>query len=1080
MRSNLPVTQNEIQLTDLTMIVSKTNLKGQITYVNKDFLDISGFTEAELINEPHNIVRHPDMPVEAFADLWATLKAGRPWVGIVKNRCKNGDYYWVHAHATPILENDQVTGYMSVRTMASREQIAASEAAYRLFREKRAGKMRVQYGQARKGGQWMMKLADLGISTKIGTVMAALVAILLTVGVAGLCGVGKANVDMKAVQDRVIPLGQINNITNLLDRNRILIMDELLNPSPENIRKSSAELEKNIDKVSDLWKGYQEASLTPEEKILADNFTNLHTAYIKNAIQATQQLIAAGELDDARASYKNKINTLNSGVREAASKLAQIKSSVSKVEFDKSDARYKWILAINGLLMLAGALLAAIAGAFLIRTVRAPIVAVTRIITQATQGMHLDPIDISRNDELGQMLQVLESWMTRLGFETADNKRHADENLRIKIALDNVSTGVMITNAAREIIYANGSVSRILKGAELEIRKLLPNFNADKLIGVNIDSFHKNPKHQADMLAGLTKSYTAQLTIGSLRMQVIASPVINERNERLGSVAEWLDRTEEYKIEDDKKRVADEMARIKIALDNVSTGVMIANAEREIIYVNGSVTRILKEAEPEIRKLLPSFNADKLIGVNIDSFHKNPKHQADMLATLNTTYSARLNIGTRHMVVTANPVINDQNERLGSVAEWQDRTSEVRVEEEVASIVQGALMGDFDKRVGLEGKEGFFKALAEGLNSLAETTSNGLNDVARVLQAVAQGDLTENINADYSGIFGQLKDDTNATVERLREVIGRIKEASEAINIAAREISAGNSDLSSRTEEQASSLEETSSSMEELNSTVKQNAENANQANQLAHTSNDVAVKSGQMVQQIVSTMTGISESSKKIADIIGVIDSIAFQTNILALNAAVEAARAGEQGRGFAVVATEVRNLAHRSATAAKEIKDLIVESGGKVDAGTKLVDQAGQSMAEVVSSFQQVTVLVTDIANASREQSSGIEQVTQAVGQMDEVTQQNAALVEQSAAAAESLEEQAHDLVQAVAMFKLAEDGGDSRRSLPAMRTLPAKKLAAPQARTGARPPAASSSSKRLPAKHLGGDSDEEWNEF
>ncbi|MFZ1546966.1 MAG: methyl-accepting chemotaxis protein [Candidatus Nitrotoga sp.] len=1077
MRSNLPVTQNEIQLTDSTMIVSKTNLKGQITYVNKDFLDISGFTEAELINEPHNIVRHPDMPVEAFADLWATLKAGRPWVGIVKNRCKNGDYYWVHAHATPILENDQVIGYMSVRTMASREQITASEAAYRLFREKRAGKLRVQYGQARTGGQWMMKLADTSIRTKIITVMASLVAILIMVGVAGLCSIGKANVDLKAVyQDRVIPLEQINNLTNLIDRNRTLIMDELLNPSSENIHKKSAELEENIANVTTLWKAYQENRLSPEEKILADNFTNMHTTYIKDAVQSTQQLIVAGKLDEARAAYRNKVSSLNSGVREAASKLTKMKSSVSKVEFDKSDARYQSTLTISGLLMLAGALLAAIAGAFLIRTVRAPIVAATRVMTQATQGMRLDPIDISRNDELGQMLQVLESWMTRLGFETADIKRHADENLRIKIALDNVSTGVMITNAAREIIYANGSVSRILKGAELEIRKSLPNFNADKLIGVNIDSFHKNPKHLAEMLASLTKSYTAQLTIGSLRMQVIASPVINERNERLGSVAEWLDRTEEFKIEDDKKRVADEMARIKIALDNVSTGVMIANTEREIIYVNGSVTRILKWAESEIRKSLPNFNADKLIGVNIDSFHKNPKHQADMLATLNKAYTAQLKIGTRHMVVTANPVINAQNERLGSVAEWQDRTAEVRVEEEVATIVQGAQMGNFDNRVSMEGKEGFFKTLAEGLNSLAETTSNGLNDVARVLQAVAQGDLTENISADYSGIFGQLKDDTNATVERLREVIGRIKEASEAINIAAREISAGNTDLSSRTEEQASSLEETSSSMEELNSTVKQNAENANQANQLAHSSNDIAVKSGQMVQQIVSTMTGISDSSKKIADIIGVIDSIAFQTNILALNAAVEAARAGEQGRGFAVVATEVRNLAHRSATAAKEIKDLIVESGGKVDAGTKLVDQAGQSMAEVVSSFQQVTALVTDIANASREQSSGIEQVTQAVGQMDEVTQQNAALVEESAAAAESLEEQAHDLVQAVAMFKLAEDGGDSRRSLPAMRTLPAKKLAA----TPARPVTASASSKRLPSKHLGGDSDEEWKEF
>lgn len=227
-----------------------------------------------------------------------------------------------------------------------------------------------------------------------------------------------------------------------------------------------------------------------------------------------------------------------------------------------------------------------------------------------------------------------------------------------------------------------------------------------------------------------------------------------------------------------------------------------------------------------------------------------------------------------------------------------------------------------------------------------------------------------------------------------------------------------------------------SSSMEELNSTVKQNAENANQASQLAHISNSIAVSSGQMVQQIVSTMPGISESSKKIADIIGVIDSIASHTNILALNAAVDAARGGEQGRGFAVVAMKVRNLVHRSATAATEIKDLIAESGGKVNTETKLVDQAGQSMAEAVSNFQQATALVTDIANASREQSSGIEQVIQMVGQMDEMTQLNAALIEESAAATESFEEQAHDLVQAVAMINLAEDDGDSRSNQPAMR--------------------------------------------
>ena len=239
--------------------------------------------------------------------------------------------------------------------------------------------------------------------------------------------------------------------------------------------------------------------------------------------------------------------------------------------------------------------------------------------------------------------------------------------------------------------------------------------------------------------------------------------------------------------------------------------------------------------------------------------------------------------------------------------------------------------------------------------------------------------------------------------------MGRIKEATEAIDTAAKEIAAGNQDLSSRTEEQASSLEETASSMEELNATVKQNAENAKQANELAKKSNDAVSRGGEAVKRVVTTMGDIQDSSKKIADIIGVIDSIAFQTNILALNAAVEAARAGEQGRGFAVVATEVRNLAQRSATAAKEIKELIAESVDKVDGGAKLVNQAGSAMDEVVTSFQQVASLVTEISGASREQSTGIEQVTQAVSQMDEVTQQNAALVEEAAAAAESLEEQA-----------------------------------------------------------------------
>ena len=345
-----------------------------------------------------------------------------------------------------------------------------------------------------------------------------------------------------------------------------------------------------------------------------------------------------------------------------------------------------------------------------------------------------------------------------------------------------------------------------------------------------------------------------------------------------------------------------------------------------------------------------------------------------------------------------------------------------------------------------------------------QTSEVGLEDVVQVLSGMAEGDLTRKISAEYEGTFGQLKNDANQTVARLQEIISQIRMATDAINTAAREIASGNQDLSSRTEEQASSLEETASSMEQLTSTVKHNADNARQANELAGEAQLVAIQGGEVVGQVVQTMSDIHQSSKRIADIIGVIDGIAFQTNILALNAAVEAARAGEQGRGFAVVATEVRNLAKRSADAAKEIKGLIADSVDKVESGNRQVAQAGRTMAQVVSSIKQVARIMGDISSASREQSAGIEQVSLAVSQMDEVTQQNAALVEEAAAAAESLEEQAHNLAQAVAVFKLFEAAEPSRQE--ALVALPKQ---ARLARPATKKPAALSASL-----------DDQWEEF
>jgi methyl-accepting chemotaxis protein len=304
---------------------------------------------------------------------------------------------------------------------------------------------------------------------------------------------------------------------------------------------------------------------------------------------------------------------------------------------------------------------------------------------------------------------------------------------------------------------------------------------------------------------------------------------------------------------------------------------------------------------------------------------------------------------------------------------------------------------------------------------ITRSITRPITRAVEVAQAVSTGDLTSDIVVDSTDETGQLMHALKDMNDKLVSIVGQVRASTDSIGTASSEIAAGNLDLSSRTEQQASSLEETASSMEELTSTVKLNADNARSANQLAIDASQIASRGGAVVSEVVSTMGSINDSSRKIVDIISVIDAIAFQTNILALNAAVEAARAGEQGRGFAVVASEVRNLAQRSSQAAKEIKGLIDDSVQKVEAGSQLVDKAGRTMDEIVQSISHVTQIMNQITDASEEQRAGIEQVNQAIGQMDQVTQQNAALVEEAAAAAESMQEQAARLTDVVGLFKL-----------------------------------------------------------
>ena len=893
MQINMPKTNVEYVLLESDSIASKTDLKGIITYINEDFLRISGFTNEELIGTPHNIVRHPDMPSEAFEDMWAALKAGRTWTGVVKNRCKNGDYYWVLANATPLYENNQLVGYMSVRSKPSYPQIEAAGAAYKLFRAGKAGNLKLKDGKVVKATllNKLNPFKNLNIQSSLTIVISIMAVLLLVVGGIGLFGMGKANEGLRTVyENRTIPMNQIAAIQKLLMTNRLRITATLISPTPEVIQKNTAEVEQNIAKITKLWDEYMASKLIPEEKMLAETFAENRKHFVGEGLKPAIAALRANDTVLANSIIVDKIRPLYESVDDGLQKLMQLQQDAAKREYETSQAHYDKTQKISIGLIGSGFLLALLLGITLIRAIVRPLNTAVAHFGQIAQGNYRNTIEIERQDEIGKVLDSLKAMQTKLDFDVTEIKRISDENLRVKIALDSICTGVMIADNARNIVYVNKAVVDIMGKNEAEIRQQLPNFSIAKLLGTNIDGFHKNPPHQAQMLSSLTGTYKASMLLGS-----------------------------------------------------------------------------------------------------------------------------------HSMVVTANPMVNAQGQRLGSVAEWLDRTVEVAVEQEVAAIVEASVMGDLSKRLDLQGKEGFILLLGTGMNQLLETSENALNEVARVLEALSRGDLTQTITNDYSGTFGKLKDDSNTTVEKLKEIISQIKEATDSINTASKEIAAGNNDLSHRTEEQAASLEQTAASMEQLTSTVQENSANAKHANQLAVDASDIAGKGVIVVGQVVTTMESINEASRKIVDIISVIDGIAFQTNILALNAAVEAARAGDQGRGFAVVAVEVRSLAQRASAAAGEIKSLIGDSVEKVEDGTKLVTQAGLTMGEIVSSIRGVTAIMAEISAASIEQTSGIEQVNQAVAQMDDVTQQNAALVEQAAASAEALEEQTQNLSVTVSSFKV-----------------------------------------------------------
>ena len=900
MRNNQPIIDQEYVLQDGAMLASQTDLKGIITYCNPDFIKASGFEEEELIGQPHNLVRHPDMPPEAFADLWQTLKEGMPWTGLVKNRRKNGGFYWVLANVTPIAEDGKITGYMSVRSKPSREQVSAAEAVYREMREGRCA-LKIEEGALVKKG-WLPRVTRelSGVGVRGRLIMMGgffLLALLALVGYM-MARLDESDAFAKTALQRVAA--------------QALAVDTA--------RQAQVEGNKQVQEWKNLLSSGQDSATFAEYRRNFEQAGENTTRQLKTLVPLMVEIggadtavqAALQEQQHLQAQYQEALRNYVPGKAESAiaadrlvkgtdralsSQLDEItamvqtrgKSNLTEYEANaqaNSQAHKRAAIGVTVLLLLTGGLWAYL----MMSTIMARLRIVRSALEKMARGDYNSQIDAQPHNELGYMLNAMRSMQTKLGFDVVEMARIANENLGVRISLDNVSTGVMIANQAGEISYSN-------------------------------------------------------------------------------------------------------------------------KAMREIFL----------SVEGAIRQRYPQFNPDNVIGTNIDVFHGESPNQRKVLDSLTTTRRSSIVIGGHHFAIVFNPVISNKGVRLGTVMEWEDQTVEVEIQGEVAQIVGAAVQGDFSQRLEISNKDGFMRELSEGINKLVETSDKGLQEAVRMLGSLARGDLTDRITTEYSGAFGELKNDANATAERLSEIITQIKGATDSINISAHEIASGNNDLSQRTEQNAASLEETAASMEEITSIVKHNADNANRANQLAIGASEVATKGGKVVQEVVTTMDSINEASRKIVDIIAVIDGIAFQTNILALNAAVEAARAGEQGRGFAVVAGEVRNLAQRSAVAAKEIKILIGDSVQRVEGGSKLVAQAGLTMEEIVSSIKRVTEIMSQITGASEEQSTGIAQINHAISQMDGVTQQNAALVEEAAAAAESLAGEAGNLSQAISIFKI-----------------------------------------------------------
>ncbi len=741
MRDNGKVTQKEYVLESGMTIVSKTDLQGNIIEANEAFIEASGYEWCELVGQPHNMLRHPDVPRQVFKDFWQTLKSGKPWSQVVKNRRKNGDHYWVVANATPIFEQGKITGYMSVRTPATPIQVSAAEQAYR---DIEAGRLSLVNGY------------------------------------------------VYSIKDKFNPILQIDNFKMIIALS-VLLLIEVLIPI-------------FLPRAFDVFP-----------------IALLHAFEVICVL-----LIVALSLIGAR----------------------------QQKQFN-------------------------------------------RYITEISSGNFSNEID-SR----GRSLQSIT--LGRL------------KSLQIKLGAD---------------------------------------------------------------------------------FEAVKESLMNSQ-------------------------------RIEKALNATSTNIMVADKFRSIIFMNDAVRSMLKSVEEELKKELPNFDSSNLLRQNIDVFHKNPAHQQAILEHLTETYTARAKIGDVTLELVVNPIFDDKSKRIGTVVEWKDMTTQLLIEENIISIVSEASKGMLSGRVDTSHLTGFEKKLATLVNKLLESFSATTQTLNRLLSGMSDGDMTQRIDDDFIGELLAMKHAVNNALTNIEITFVQVKSGAESLGGMSSQVSIASQDLAERTQQQAAAVEETAASIEELTASVENSTEHTHSANVLAHSAAEEAKSGIEVMDSTLGAMKGITDLSRQIGEITSVIDSIAFQTNLLALNAAVEAARAGEHGRGFAVVAGEVRNLAQKSASAAKDISVLIASTTQQINGGTQLVEQTNEVFQEMVVKIQKVEELVETVASTANEQNKGLEQINIAMSHLDQTTQENAALVEELSATAGNMQNEAETQVNFIGRFKVNQSASVSAK--------------------------------------------------